>query len=281
VTLNEIVKHFENMVINHGKEPSAVKLLLMALLDMSATEIYTNMEKEIADEDFLKLSNWIDEYIFNHVPVSHLIGYSYFYGYKFHVNKHVLTPRRETEELVQYVIEMIDEYYDKRSLDVLDIGTGSGCIAITLDKETNARVDALDISEEALNVASMNNETLSAGVSFYQSDMLKDMMHKKYDIIVSNPPYIPSEEDVAIDVDLHEPDVALYGDKDGLRFYKEILYHVKPFLKENYIIAFEHAYNTSDKMKSLIQSIFDDVQIVQIKDMQGLDRFTFIVHQIS
>ena len=163
------------------------------------------------------------------IPVQYIVGNVDFYGYEFKVNKNVLIPRFETEELVNRAIKYIKQYIPNPK--IVDLGTGSGCIAITLSKELDINVDAVDISDKALEVAKENNKTNKSKVSFYQGNMLEPL-NKKYNVIISNPPYISRDEEIQDLVKNNEPELALYADNDGLYYYEEILKNAKNYLEE-------------------------------------------------
>jgi len=277
-TYKEALKINEKYAIDNNKEDSAVKLLLLHFSNMESGDLLLHLDEEMPKEVYGEFLYGVDRYITKNIPVQHIMGYEYFFGYKFKVNSDVLIPRFETEELVANVLLMYDEVFDGKEVDVVDVGTGSGCLAVTLDvEEANMNVSATDISEDALKVAKENSDNLGGNVTFYQGDMLEPLKGKKFDILVSNPPYIPSEEFVEDLVKDNEPNIALFGGEDGLYFYRKILGGAKEILNDKYIIAFEHAFNTSKALKKLIKKNFEDVEVIQKKDMQGKDRMTFIV----
>ena len=157
------------------------------------------------------------------------------------------------------------------------MATGSGCIAISLSlEEKNMNVIATDISFEALDVARMNNEKLGANVKFYQGDMLEPVKDKKFDIFVSNPPYIPEEEDVMSLVKDNEPNIALFGGNDGMKFYRIIFSGVRPLLKDKALICFEHGFDKKEEMLLLANEYFPECKVEVLKDLEGKDRMTFI-----
>ena len=218
-----------------------------------------------------------NEYLFENKPIQYLIGSSCFYGYDFKVNEHVLIPRFETEELVENILFYYDKYFKNQKVDVCDLATGSGCIGITLAlEEPNMNVVATDISTEALAIANYNAQNLGAKVEFLQGDMLEPLNGKKFDIFVSNPPYIPEDEDVMSLVKDNEPNIALFGGKDGMKFYRIILSGVKPLLKEKAIICFEHGYDKKEEMIKLANQYFPSSKVEVLKDLEGKDRMTFI-----
>lgn len=240
------------------------------------------LNEEIEEVTYQKLLKAVDEYIIDGKPVQHIIGYSYFYGYKMIVNEDVLIPRPETEELVGYVLSYYDEVFDGKKVKVVDVGTGSGAIGITLSKEEpNMEMFATDISEEALVVARQNALNNDANVCFYQGDMLQPLIEKnlKFDILVSNPPYIPDDEYVEDIVRNNEPHVALFGGKNGMYFYDIILKDASKVLNTPNIIAFEHSYNKKKEMHELINKYFPNSTYETIKDLSGKDRMTVIINK--
>lgn len=264
-------------------EPEAIKLLVLELSEMDGATFYSNLNSPISDELKQKLDDAINLYIDKKIPVQHIIGYSYFYGYKFEVSDKVLIPRPETEELVGYVLQTFDEVFtEKRSYDVVDVGTGSGAIAIALSKEEPSfNMIATDISKEALEVAKRNSLKNDANVEFIEGDMLEPLIKesKKFDILVSNPPYIPNEEFVEDIVKNNEPNVALFGGIEGMDFYNIILSNAKKILKEKSIIAFEHSHTKKTEMVNLSKQHFPNAEIRSIKDLNGKDRFTIIINR--
>jgi release factor glutamine methyltransferase len=195
-------------------------------------------------------------------PVQYIVGNVDFYGYNFIVNKNVLIPRFETEELIEKTIQYTKKYLDKE-LDIADLGTGSGCIAITLKKELNCNIDAVDISLDALEVARKNAIKNDVKINFYQGNMLEPL-NKKYDIIISNPPYISKNEEIMDIVKNNEPSIALYAIDNGLYFYKEIIKNSKNYLKNKNILAFEIGQTQG--------------KIIIEKDIMKNNRFLFIIN---
>lgn len=277
-TYRQALQINETYALDNGKEATAIKLLLQHFSTLSSSDLLLSMDEEMPEglyDDFLY---GVDKYIIKNIPVQHITGVEYFFGYEFTVNQDVLIPRFETEELVANMLFLYDEVFDGASVSVVDIGTGSGCLAITLDKEEeNMTVSATDISSQALEVAKENNQKMNANVSFLKGDMLKPLQGKKFDIIISNPPYIPNEEFVEALVKENEPHVALFGGKDGLDFYRQIISGASQYLNDRFIIGFEHASDKAKEMKKLVRKHFKDVEVIQKKDLQGKDRMTFIV----
>ena len=209
------------------------------------------------------------------LPVQYIVGEVDFYGNIFKVNKNVLIPRFETEQLIELTMEYISDKFNG-SVDILDIGIGSGCIAITLKKNINSNVDAVDISDKAIEVAKENAILNKVNINIFKSDMLSNV-DKKYDVIISNPPYIGREEEIDSIVEKNEPHIALYADNDGLYYYEKILKNCKKNLKDNFIIAFEIGKSQGKKVKNIALKYLDNVDIYIKKDLNNLDRFVFII----
>ena len=212
----------------------------------------------------------------NGEPVQYIVGNVDFYGYNFLVNRNVLIPRFETEQLIEKTIEYIKIMFPNK-IDIADIGTGSGCIAITLKKEVDCSVTAVDISKNALQVARDNANRNNCLIDFLEGDMLKPL-HKKYDVIISNPPYIRYDEDIMDIVKNNEPHLALYAMNDGLYYYEEILQNAYKYLKNYYLIAFEIGQDQGRKIKELAELYLNNPFVKIEKDLQGLDRFVFITN---
>lgn len=210
------------------------------------------------------------------IPVQYIVGNVDFYGYNFKVNENVLIPRFETEELVEKTIKYINKYLDKK-VDILDLGTGSGCIAITLKKELDCNVDAVDISPDALEIAKLNAKNNDVFITFYEGDMLNPVS-KKYDVIISNPPYIAYDEEIMEIVKNNEPHRALYADDNGLKYYKNIISNANKYLNEKSIIAFEIGEMQGKAILEYAKNYFKDSIITIEKDMQNRDRFVFIIN---
>ena len=208
-------------------------------------------------------------------PVQYIVGDVDFYGNIIKVNKNVLIPRRETEELVEKILKRI-QVFDNPV--IADIGTGSGAIAITLAKKLNTLVYASDISLKALEVAKENVTINKVDVTFFEGDMLKPYIKNniKLDVIVSNPPYIKEDEKIEDIVKNNEPHLALYAKNNGLEFYDSILKNASYVLKDKYLIAFEIGMDQGRNVEALAKKYLSN-SIVEIeKDLSGKDRFIFV-----
>jgi release factor glutamine methyltransferase len=205
-------------------------------------------------------------------PLQHITGEAWFYGHRFHVNEHTLIPRPETEELVAEIIER-----RPKAKSVLDIGTGSGCIAISLAATlSEAKVVAFDVSQLALDVAKRNATELGIPVSFFQKDILIERPNERYDVIVSNPPYIPAAEREEMDdrVTAFEPAVALFTPNDDpLLFYRRISEIAMESLFQGGLLAFECHERYAESVAEMLLPMFSKVELKN--DLQGKPRMVF------
>ena len=209
----------------------------------------------------------------NGEPVQYIVGNVDFYKYNFIVNKNVLIPRFETEELVQNTINFIKEYFNKPKL--LDIGTGSGAIAISIKKDIDSIVYATDISKEALEVAKENAKRNNVDINFVNTNIY-DGIDEKFDVVISNPPYIRYDEEIDEVVKNNEPHIALYADNNGLYFYEEILKNIKSIINDKYLIAFEIGKDQGEAINELKEKYLPESNILLKKDLEGRDRMIFI-----
>ncbi len=210
-------------------------------------------------------------------PIQYLIGYVDFYGYKINVNEDVLIPRYETEYLLEKVINISKKIFSNK-INILDIGTGSGAISIVLKNKLNSNVTACDISKKALNVAINNAKINNSSIKFIESDIFSNI-NDKFDIIISNPPYISSDEVIMDSVKKYEPNLALYAPKDGLYFYEEIIKDARKYLNDKFIIAFEIGWWQGNLICDITKRYFNDSIIRIEKDLTGRDRYLFIIHE--
>ena len=238
---------------------------------------YTSID---ADE-LIKVSDNIEnDYnkLLNNYPIQYLIGYVNFYGNNINVRENVLIPRFETEDLVDRTIKYSKKIFGNNKVSILDIGTGSGAIAITLNKELNSLVDAIDISDDAINLATENNRLNNTSVNIIKSDLF-NKVKGKYDIIISNPPYISREEIIMDKVFNNEPHLALFADDNGLYFYKKILDECSNYLNDKFIIAFEIGMTQGEEISNYEKKIFKDSVVRIEKDLSLKDRFVFIINE--
>lgn len=211
-----------------------------------------------------------------HRPLQHIIGTQEFMGLEFDVNEHVLIPRQDTECLVERVLQYA------HNKDVLDVCTGSGCIIISLSHHTTLKsATALDVSQAALEVAKNNAVKLGVTIQFIESDLFTNVEHQ-YDVIVSNPPYIPTKviEGLMEEVREYEPMLALDGKEDGLYFYRRIIQEAKQYLRPDGMLFFEIGHDQAEAVSALF-SEYGYGNVMVEKDLAGLDRIVYATNIVS
>ena len=282
--VRELIRNTEKRLEELNKDVNVAKVWFYHIANKEPHELYLMMDEEVDDDLVKKFNEGIEEYI-KGKPIQYIKGVENFFGRDFIVNDDVLIPRYETEELVENVLYAIDDYFDgQERINLCDVGTGSGAIAISLKcEEPRLNVYATDISHEALAVAKENAKKNHADITFMQGDMVQPLINHdiKVDIFVSNPPYIPAEQEIESVVKDHEPHVALFGGKDGLYFYRQIFNTVAPVLKERAILAFEMGYDQKEDMEKEVHHYFPNETFEIKKDMNGKNRMLFIYKNIE
>ena len=266
----------ELIVYGKGKTSSDhAKMLLSSYLDVNPLELLTILDKEV-DSDIEKLYKSSLEALKENKPIQYVIGNVNFYGLKFIVNKNVLIPRFETEELVEQVVEYTKDL-NKDKIKILDLGCGSGAIGLTLKSILkDSEVTLTDISKDALEVAKLNANNLNLDVTFIESDWFSNVKLEQYDIIVSNPPYIRTDEEIEEIVKNNEPSLALYGGVDGLDCYRKILANIKPYLNDKFLMAFEIGESQKEEIYDIVNKYLKDIEITCKKDLYGRNRMIFV-----
>ncbi len=261
--VSELITKYTKVIRSYDRDENVLFWFLEDLTSLSKTALLTS-DEVLVDEKHLE--RMVDLYC-NGMSAQYILGYAYFYGRKFNVNSSVLIPRNETEEVVDVAIKLIKE--DNLS-KVCDIGCGSGVIAITVGCECDISVDAVDISSEALAVAKVNAKNLDANVCFYQGDMLNPVIDHDYEMIISNPPYIPTDGFVDSETFANEPHLALFGGSDGLDFYRKIINDSRAFSSLKYIV-FEIGFDQGSQLQELCE-----YRVEIKKDINGNDRIAII-----
>jgi release factor glutamine methyltransferase len=271
-TYRELFKSYETICNKKKIDISAMKFLYNEILlnynlhhiGNANDSVNPKVEDSIADK-FKQLEKGL--------PVQYIIGHTYFYNLKIKVNKDVLIPRFDTEVLVELVLfDNQDE-----SKKIVDVGTGSGCIAVALKKENeNFEIIGIDISGSAIRVAETNAVENDVEIDFIQGDLLEPLIEQdnKVDIIVSNPPYIDiNDKDLTDSVKLHEPHLALFSEESGLSHIKGILEQSSSVLNEGGLIYLEIGHKQAKEVEKLIgQIIKEEIEVKVFKDMSGKDR---------
>lgn len=270
MNIEEILKKEINNLKQNNIENSTLKakILLANILNVKKEYLLIHSEEEIKQEDKIKYENCIKELI-KGKPLQYITNKQEFMGLDFYVDENVLIPQPDTEILVEKAIEIAETTQKNK---ILDMCTGSGCIAISLAKKiNNAQITAVDISNSALNVANKNaiNNNVENKIKFINSDMFNNI-EEKFDIIVSNPPYIETETISKLEIEVqNEPHVALDGGIDGLKFYKIIANNAFEYLNENGYLLLEIGYNQQNSVTQLLQDIGKYTNIETIKDLGG------------
>lgn len=261
------------------KEESLAKFLLMYMLDETAEQFSNKLSEELSVEQENRYFDLINKNINEDTPLSHLVGFDYFYDRKFKVTKDVLSPRMETEELIYKVLEYIKKS-KKDSFRILDLCTGSGIIAITLKKEIvekHTEIVASDISEKALSIAIENANNNNANITFIKSDLF-DNISGKFDLIISNPPYISYKDKITIKDSVlnYDPHLALFAEEDGIYFYRKIIENAVHYLSKDGVIFFEIGYDQKEKILELGKN--NNFITTVYKDINDRDRIAKLIY---
>ncbi|WP_226682389.1 peptide chain release factor N(5)-glutamine methyltransferase [Sutcliffiella horikoshii] len=269
----------------NDRDENAGELLLRHHMKLDRAQLFSRMQEMMPMETQSSFIFNVHKHVAG-IPVQYLMGKEEFYGRSFFVSEEVLIPRPETEELVVGVLDRVKNHFAGRlgsadeKLSVVDVGTGSGAIAITLALENSLlNVHATDIAGESLEVAMDNAEALGAEVAFLQGDLLLPFIEQdiKVDVVVSNPPYIPQKEYEGLStvVKDFEPYRALVGGVSGLEFYERFMDELPKVLKERAIVAFEVGMGQGEAVKVLLEKTFPQSTVEVVLDINGKDRMVF------
>ena len=255
------------------------KILLAELLNKNPLELLTCLE-EIVPEDKVEIYKKEVIALEEGKPLQYVIGNVNFYGNKFYINENVLIPRFETEELVEHTTNYIKKFFTE-PVDIIDLGCGSGVIGLTLEQKVSTNsVDLIDISENALEVTKINKENLNSKANLIQSDMFENIT-KKYDVIISNPPYIKTTEEIEDIVLNNEPHLALFAGVDGLDCYKKIINNLSNHMKDRCLVAFEIGMTQAQDITNIAKEVLGNIKIEVKKDLSDKDRMLFIFKNLE
>lgn len=270
-TYFEVLKWASSFLENNHQEDYIAEYLLLEKNGWTKTDLLMNFKKQMPLAEYNAYKTDLEK-VTLHIPVQYLIGSTEFYGRRFKVNEYTLIPRPETEELVELILK--DNHQE--NLEVVDIGTGTGIIALSLSLENPTwKVTGLDISKEALKIATKNNQALEGQVHFLESDVLsKFPKNKKIDILVSNPPYISYDEWEEMDESVreYEPKQALFAENNGLAIYEKIAKESTTVLSETGRIYLEIGYLQGESVSQIFKEAYPTKSVRVIKDLNGQDR---------
>lgn len=273
----EALEWASSFLVDNGREQTAARIVMQHILGTSYSEVMLHLQDKLTEEQQVKFKALIEEYV-NGRPVQYCVGSEEFYGRSFIVNESVLIPRPETEELILGTINRMTKLFQHQALKVADIGTGSGAIAISMKLECPAlTVVGTDLSEDALATAQKNAQRLEADIDFRSGDLTAPLAGEKFDIILSNPPYIAFDEAEAMsDVVLkHEPHSALFAEEDGLILYRQLAEQLPMYMNRPALIGLEIGYTQGEKVAKFFQDSFPQATISIEKDINGKPRMIF------
>ncbi|WP_192988203.1 peptide chain release factor N(5)-glutamine methyltransferase [Carnobacterium mobile] len=269
-TYREVLKWASSFLEDAGQEATAAEFLLRGRLNWSKTDFILHLENLIPVEIKRQLIEDVKQHS-KGIPIQHILGYEWFYDYCFKVTKDTLIPRPETEEIVDKFLK----YAPSRSLTVLDIGTGTGAIAITIKKERpQDEVTGIDLSNAALTVSKENAAHLQADVRFLAGDLTAPVKAEQFDVVISNPPYIGENEKIDMDESVlkYEPQMALFAENNGLAIYQRLAEEIPAILKPDGQIFLEIGFRQGEAVKGIFQAAFPNAKVEVEKDMSGHDR---------
>ena len=276
-TMLESVQRAQQLLDARGMDTHAAELAMRSVTGKSQANYLASLREQVPHEPCSEFWSIITE-LLTGKPIQYILGEESFYGYSFEVNEHVLIPRPETEELVHYALQRATQLFGERMIQVADIGTGSGAIAIAFKKERpTAEVTATDFSELALEVARRNAQRNEVDVTFLQGDMEEPLKHRKWDIILSNPPYIADYEKVDMSPTVYdfEPQTALFAEEDGLYFYRRLAEGLSPLMNRPSLIGFEIGYLQGPAVQKFLEEAFPEATVEVIQDINKKDRMIF------
>lgn len=273
MNIKQALEEAKNILKSNNFEDSNIiaKELLSYVLKKDKVYLTINLDSDLTDIEYVEFTKYIEQ-IIDGKPLQYITQKQEFMGMEFFVNEDVLIPQPDTEILVETVLDICKKY-DKQSLRMLDLCTGSGAIAISLSKILNTQVFASDVSTKALKVAEKNNVMNNTKVEFIESNLFEQINGEKFDIIVSNPPYIKNEEIKSLSKQVqNEPYIALAGGEDGLDFYRKIIDEAYKHINKNGYLCLEIGYDQKEDLIKLIKQNENYEYENCIKDLSNNDR---------
>lgn len=266
-----------SFLVDNGREETAARIVMQHILGTSYSEVMLHLQDVLTIEQHMKFKELIEEHA-NGRPVQYCVGSEEFYGRSFIVDESVLIPRPETEELVLGTINRLDKLFNRQTLKLADIGTGSGAIAISMKLECpELSVVATDLSEKALMTAQKNAENLAATIDFRLGDLTAPLVGERFDIILSNPPYIAFDEakEMSSIVLEHEPHSALFADEEGLFLYRKLAEQLPAIVNKPALIGLEIGCTQGEQVAKFFKNSFPQSTISIEKDINGKPRMIF------
>ncbi len=276
----EVLQRASSFLSAHGREETAARLLLQHVLQTNYSGLMMQMQEQVSEENIATFEEMLQMHA-NGTPIQYITGVEEFYGRTFQVDESVLIPRPETEELIVGAIARIEKLFGEGdSIKLADIGTGSGAIAVTMKLECpQLAVTATDISAQALATASKNAEQLEASVDFRLGDLTEPIACEKWDVVLSNPPYIAFQEaeEMSLVVLEHEPHTALFAEEDGLILYRKLAEQLPALMNSRALIGVEIGYTQGKAVAGFFQQHFSQAKVEIVQDINGKDRMVFCV----
>ncbi len=274
MTVKDALKKAKEELKNVPDRDVDASWIVCAVSGLTRNQLHFDSDKVLSQKQEQILDNILSRRK-TREPLQHIFGFVPFYNIELKTDKRALIPRDETAILVEKALEFINA---KNYRSVLDIGTGSGAIAISIKKNADVSVSAVDISEDALSLAKENAKMNEAEISFIKSDLFENVS-EKFDVILSNPPYIPTKDIEKLEKELSfEPECALDGGSDGLDFYRDIILEAKDHLNKNGLLMFEIGFDQGDAVRTLLsKSGFTENFL--LKDYSGLDRIVYTFYE--
>lgn len=276
-TIHQTLKKLETQLSHERLDANAAFLLLEHVTQQSRASLLADLREPLTEQQQRQFESLAAD-LLTGKPIQHIIGEEWFYGRPFQVSEDVLIPRPETEELVQGALQRASRIFGNEPIQLADIGTGSGAIAVTFKLEyPGAQVTATDISKAALTIARRNAERNDAAITFLQGDLAQPLQDKKWDIILSNPPYIGLNEASSMSSTVldYEPHGALFAEENGLVLYRKLAETLPAIVKKPALIGLEIGYLQGAEVQQLFQHAFPKSEIEVVQDMNGKDRMIF------